>query len=57
MARDATQASLRASYRVDGERLLTLGKFSLRAQAEAPIDDQGMNADAIENAVEEMIVT
>ena len=42
---------------IDGERLLTLGKFSLSAQAEALIDNLGMNADAIENAVEEMIVT
>jgi hypothetical protein len=37
--------------------VLALGNFSLRAQAEALIDNLGMYANAIENTVEEMIVT
>jgi len=36
--------------------LLTLGEFSLSTQAEALIDNLGLDADTIENAVEEMIV-
>jgi len=42
---------------IGGDRLRTLGEFSLSAQAEAPIDGLRLDSDTIENAVEEMIVT